>query len=165
MLYSPQQKLGIVAVYSRNDLTEVQPSLAVPNAHGIGASSDGKYLYVTNIEGGGTGGLVTIQTGINATLVGSAIDTPEAVPHNVAVDDAGFVYVTHSGGAADQLTVYSTDASGMPTFFDQFTVGTNPFGLAVVEYQCTEDPSTASPTSHPTTSSKSSKVGKGAKKV
>lgn len=120
---------------------------------------------MTNIGGGGTDGLVTVQTGINATLVRSAIDTREAVPHNVAVDDAGFVYVTHSGGAADQLSVYSTDASGIPTYIDQFTVGTNPFGLAVVEYQCTEDPSATLPTRHPTISSKTSKVGKGAKKV
>ncbi|KAL3768939.1 hypothetical protein ACHAWO_004049 [Cyclotella atomus] len=141
LLYSPQQNIGIVAVYSQDDLTEVQPLLAVPNAHGIGASSDRKYLCVTNISGGGTGGLVTIQTGTNATVV-ETIDTPEAVPQNVAADDDGCVYVTHSGGAADQLSVYSTNASGIPTLFDQYTVGANPFGLAVVEYKCIEDPST-----------------------
>ena len=131
LLYSPQQNLGIVAVYNQDDLTEAQSALVVPNAHGIGTASDGKFVYVTNIAAGGIGGLATIEAAMgmsNASLVGSALDTPEAVPHNVAVDNDGFVYVTHSGGAADQLSVYSTDAmSGVPTLEDQYMVGTNPF--------------------------------------
>lgn len=168
LLYSPQQNLGIVAVYNQDDLTEAQSALVVPNAHGIGIASDGKFVYVTNIAAGGIGGLATIEAAMgmsNASLVGSALDTPEAVPHNVAVDNDGFVYVTHSGGAADQLSVYSTDAmSGVPTLEDQYMVGTNPFGLAVVEFQCmpTNRPS---PKPIGSKSTKSTKRGKSSKRV
>jgi DNA-binding beta-propeller fold protein YncE len=158
LLYSPQQNLGIVAVYSQNDLTEVQSSIAAANAHGIGIPSNGEYVYVTNIADGGAGGLVTIKAateGSDATLVGTAVDTPEAVPHNAAVDNDGFVFVTHSGGSANQLSVYSTDALGLPTFMYQHTVGTNPFGLAIVEYRCRHKP----------TGTKSAKRAKGSKRA
>jgi hypothetical protein len=171
MLYSPQQNLGIVAVYSQQDLTEVQTPLTVANAHGIGTSSAGMYLYATNIADGGTGGLVTLKAsvgGSDASLVGSPVDTPVAVPHNVAVDEDGFVYVTHSGGAANQLTVYSTDPmTGLPGFEEQHTIGTNPFGLAIVKYECIEDPvpTTSPPTQKPAGSSKSAKRGKGGKRA
>jgi DNA-binding beta-propeller fold protein YncE len=174
LLYSPQQNLGIVAVYNQEDLTEAQTALVVPNAHGIGTATDGKFVYATNIAAGGIGGLATIEAAvgmIDASLVGSALDTPEAVPHNVAVDDDGFVYVTHSGMAADQLSVYSTDVmTGVPTLEDQYMVGTNPFGLAVVEYQCVDDPAENMPTNRPTRkpigskSTKSTKRGKSSRR-
>lgn len=124
---------------------------------------------MTNIAAaGGIGGLETIEAAMsnsNTTIVSSALDTPEAVPHKVAVDNDGFVFVTNYGGSANQLFVYSRDTmTGIPPSEGQFEVGSNPFGLAIVEYDRVNDvPST---TSSPviTPGSKSVKRGKDAKR-
>lgn len=141
LLYSPQQNLGVVALYDQSDLTEVQDPLAIPHAHGVSTSSDGSYMYVTNIASGGIGALETIQAASStriASLVGPPVDAPtEGKPHNIAVTKEGHVFVTHSGSTANLVSVYSTDEmTGLPTLVGQHKVGTNPFGLAIVRYDC-----------------------------
>ena len=147
LLYSPQQNLGVVALYDQDDLAEVQDSLAIPHAHGISTSVDGTYLYVTNIAGGGVGALETVRAASStekrplaspASLLGPPADAPgEGKPHNVGVTREGHVFVTHSGAAANLVSVYSTDeVTGLPSLAGQHEVGTNPFGIAVVRYEC-----------------------------
>lgn len=131
LLYVPNQGTDEVLVFDRETLAPVE-GLDVPGAHGAGMAPSGRTFYTTNLPGGGTGGLVAIDTRTNAVL--GATDTPVAVPHNVAVTTGGRkVYVTHSGGMANQVTVYSaTGGSPVPAYETTVTVGTNPFGLAYV---------------------------------
>jgi DNA-binding beta-propeller fold protein YncE len=132
LLYVPSQ--GSDAVYVLDRVTmELLTEIAVPGAHGAGMARNGKYFYTSNLPGGGTGGLSTIDTQTN-TVVGEATDTPFAVPHNIALTpNSHKLYLTHSGGAADKVTLYTmTSTDPVPVLASQFTVGLNPFGLAYV---------------------------------
>lgn len=94
---------------------------------------NGKTFYTTNLPGGGTNGLFAIDTKTN-TVIGTPVDTPFPVPHNIALTPNGNkIYVTHSGGTADTVTVYTaTPKDPVPVFKTTITVGTNPFGLTFV---------------------------------
>ncbi len=98
-------------------------------------SKDGKLFYATNLPAGGLGALYTISTRTNS-VVGNPVDSPFPVPHNVAVSNDGTkVYVTHSGGSADKVTVYQqigTAEKPRLRYLAEITVGLNPFGLAYV---------------------------------
>jgi len=142
LLYSPQQNLGLVAVYNQDDLSEAQEPLVLPHAHGVSTSPDGRFMYFTNINSnGGVGALETVRAAsaaASASFAGPPVDAPgEGKPHNVAVSQEGYVFVTHSGATASQVSAYSTDEmSGLPTLVAQHEVGTNPFGIAIVRYDC-----------------------------
>lgn len=92
-----------------------------------------KTFYTTNLPGGGAAGLWTIDIRTN-TVVGSPVDTPYPVPHNIALTHhADKLYVTHSGASSDKVTVYTIARDdGVPEFAGEITVGLNPFGLAYV---------------------------------
>ncbi len=131
-LYVPAQNSDIVTVLDRftlNPITEI----AVPGAHGAGMRSDGKIFYTTNLPGMGVDGLVTIDTRTNQVL-DSPVDTPFPVPHNIALTPAGDkIYVTHSGGGADQVSFYTASKKApLPVAQGSITVELNPFGLAFV---------------------------------
>lgn len=131
-LYVACQNSNAVQVLNRFDLTEVT-SIAVPGAHGVWIPRSGKTLYVTNLPGGGTDGLFTIDL---ATYVvrGDAVDTAFPVPHNlVATEDGHKLYMTHSGATAHHVTVYTiAKRAPMPVALEEITVELNPFGLAFV---------------------------------
>ncbi len=131
-LYVPSQNTGEVLVMDRSTLA-LSTTIEVPGAHGAGMSNSGEYFYTTNLPGGGTDGLYTIATSTN-TLVGDPTDCPYAVPHNVVLSsDDRQLFVTHSGGTSDKVTVYEIDgADPTPTYVGEVTVGLNPFGLAFV---------------------------------
>lgn len=134
LLYVPTQQANEVAVLRQRDLSLVE-SISVPAAHGAGMRADGQYFYVTNIAGGGPGGLVTIDVrGRNANTVVGTTDTPFATPHNIAVTNNGRkVYVTHSGDVMNKVSVYSASrAHPVPVMIGTVTVGFNPFGLDFV---------------------------------
>jgi hypothetical protein len=43
------------------------------------------------------------------------------------------LFLTHSGGTSDKVTLYSVSAADpIPVLIDEVTVGLNPFGLAYV---------------------------------
>ncbi len=132
LLYIPTQNANEVLVLNRRTLQEVT-AIPVPGAHGVGMARNGKTVYTTNISGGGTNGLFTIDTKTN-TVLGNPVDTPDPVPHNLAVTPNGQkIYVTHSGGTADTVTVYTTTKKDRtPVFKNTITVELNPFGLAFV---------------------------------
>ena len=46
--------------------------------------------------------------------------------------DGSKLYVTHSGGMADKVTVYTVGEDRVPVASTDVTVGLNPFGLAFV---------------------------------
>ena len=94
---------------------------------------NGKFFYTTNLPGGGTDGLFTINTKTN-TVIGDPVDTDYPIPHNIALTPVlRKLYVTHSGGTADKVTVYTVSIHHpIPVASGEVTVGTNPFGLAFV---------------------------------
>ena len=104
-------------------------TISVPGAHGAGMSGNGKVFYTTNLPGGGTDGLFAIDTRRNR-VIGSS-DTPFAVPHNIALTpSAKKLYVTHSGGSSDKVSVYRiSPRHPVPVFLRDITVELNPFGL------------------------------------
>ena len=131
-LYVPTQGTNEVTVLKRRTLADIT-SIPVPAAHGAGMTRSGKVLYITNIAGGGTNGLLAINTRTNS-VIGNPVDTPFPTPHNIALTPNGRkIYVTHSGATADKVTVYTaTRRDPEPVFKTTITVELNPFGLAFV---------------------------------
>ncbi|GFH48540.1 hypothetical protein CTEN210_05016 [Chaetoceros tenuissimus] len=156
-LYSPQQGLNRVAVY-KFDLSEAEDPLTIDNAHGVSSDYNGDRLYVTNISNGGTDALSTISIDKDgpSELIGTTVDTPDAVPHNIAVTKDNKIYVTHSGATASTLSLFELDENDLPTFISTINVGLNPFGLAVLNSKCPNIMSSKS-----SKSSKSAKASKG----
>ena len=100
--------------------------LELPGAHGLFPGPDGDRFYVTDLPGAEFYP-VTVDA---APRLGNPLATPFPVPHNVVVNASGTrAFVTHSGAAADQVTVYDL-AGGSVALLDSLTTGANPFGLA-----------------------------------
>ena len=84
----------------------------------------------TNLAGGGVDAVSQLDRLL--TGVTDAVDTPFAVPHNLTVDRFGeHAFVTHSGGTANQVSIIELGGSGFGGV-TSVTVGTNPFGIALV---------------------------------
>jgi YVTN family beta-propeller protein len=132
LLYVPSQNSDAVYVLNRETM-DLVTIIDVPGAHGAGMTRHGKVFYTTNLPGGGTDGLFAIDTGSN-TVIGDSVDTPFAVPHNIALTPSGHkLFLTHSGGTSDKVTVYTISGNDpRPVFEDTVTVGFNPFGLTYV---------------------------------
>jgi YVTN family beta-propeller protein len=129
-IYVPAQNSDLVSVFNRHTLDLVD-EIAAPGAHGAGMPLHGQVFYTTNLTGGGTDGLITIDLRTN-TILGTT-DTPYAVPHNIALTPAtDKLYVTHSGGTSDKVTVYEIGADDLPVLVGEVTVEFNPFGLSYV---------------------------------
>ena len=94
---------------------------------------NGKYFYTTNLTGGGTDAVFTIDTHTNSIL-GNAVTSPYSVPHNIALTQSpGKLYLTHSGSNSDNVTFCDVSyAEPIAAYAGVVTVGLNPFGLAYV---------------------------------
>ena len=126
-LYVASQEASTISRYHATTLAPLgdQP---VPAAHGLFVT-DRNEVFVTNIAGGGVDALWELDGRLAG--VTDVADTTPPVPHNLTVDDNRQLWVTHSGGTADQVSVVQLGPDG---FGDStvVTVGTNPFGLAFV---------------------------------
>lgn len=131
-LYVPTQNSNAVYVLDRFTLAQVDV-LAVPGAHGAGMTFNGKHFYTTNLSGGGTDALYTIDTQTNS-VIGDAVDSKYPVPHNIALTQSpGKLFLTHSGGTSNKVTFYDVSYQDpIPEPAGEVTVGLNPFGLAYV---------------------------------
>jgi len=131
-LYVPSQGSDLVSVLDRDTLTMVA-GIDAPGAHGAGMPRNGRYFYTTNLPGGGNDALYTIDTQTNS-LAGVPVDTPYAVPHNIVLTpNSQKLYVTHSGGTSDKVTIYAAKGNDpTPVLVGEVTVGFNPFGLTYV---------------------------------
>jgi len=131
-LYVPCQNSNEVYVLDRFNMDLVE-TISVPGAHGAIMTTNGKVFYTTNLPGGGTNGIYTINTKNNSVL--GSTNTPYPVPHNVAVNNSSKkLYLTHSGGTSDKVTVYSiSNHNPVPVFLKEITVELNPFGLAYAQ--------------------------------
>ena len=134
LLYVPTQNSNRIDVFDRRgtELVKVD-SLEQPGVHGIDFSLDGRYLYTTNLPGGGSNGLFAIDTRTNE-IVGDldGVDTPFPTPHNVwLTGDGQRLFLTHSGSQSNQVSFYSLENPTRPVLLDSVNVnGLNPFGLA-----------------------------------
>ncbi len=134
-LYVPCQNSDAVFVLDRTTLEHVE-TIDAPGAHGAGMSFDGETFYTTNLPAGGSGGLIAINTASNS--VDGSLDTPVAVPHNIALapnlqvaPKPRKLYITHSGATANEVSVF--DVSGaQPVFLKTVQTGLNPFGIAFI---------------------------------
>ncbi len=131
-LYVPCQNSNEVYVLNRFSMDLVE-TISVPGAHGAIMTTNGKVFYTTNLPGGGTNGIYAINTKNNSVL--GSTNTPYPVPHNVAVNSSSKkLYLTHSGGTSDKVTVYSiSNNNPVPVFLKEITVELNPFGLAYAQ--------------------------------
>lgn len=131
-LYVPCQNSNEVYVLNRFNM-ELVETISAPGAHGAIMTTNGKVFYTTNLPGGGTNGIFAINTRNNNVL--GSTDTPYPVPHNVAVNKSSKkLYLTHSGGTSDKVTVYSiSNHNPVPVFLKEITVELNPFGLAFAQ--------------------------------
>ncbi len=129
-LYVPCQNSDVVIILNRFTMA-MESSVTVPGAHGAGMAQNGRYFYTANLPGGGSDALFTIDTSTNS-VVGDAVDSPYPVPHNIALTSSSHrLYLTHSGGTSDKVTVYAISSqSPVPVFMAEVTVGLNPFGIA-----------------------------------
>lgn len=128
-LYVPCQNSDEVYVLNRFNM-ELVETISVPGAHGAIMTTNGKVFYTTNLPGGGTNGIFAINTKNNSVL--GSTNTPYPVPHNVTVNKSSKkLYLTHSGGTSDKVTVYRiSNGNPVPQFLKEITVELNPFGLA-----------------------------------
>jgi YVTN family beta-propeller protein len=128
-LYVACQNSDVVYVLNRSNMNLVK-TIPVLGSHGVGMTTNGKVLYTTNLPGGGSNGLYAIGTKRNE-VIGSS-NTPYPVPHNIALTPSSKkLYLTHSGGTSDKVTVYKiSNRNPVPVFVKEIAVGLNPFGLA-----------------------------------
>jgi DNA-binding beta-propeller fold protein YncE len=131
-LFVPSQGSNLLQVLDTGTL-DLLESLSIPATHGAGMMVARNRFYTTNISGGGVAALFTIDTKTRTT-VGEPVDAPFATPHNVALTpDGGKLFLTHSGSAANQVSIYRTHPrTGVPEFEETVIVGTNPFAIAFV---------------------------------
>ena len=131
-LFVASQGASEVALLNRRSLERVD-TVAVPAAHGLDIGRRGRVVYATNIAGGGTDALYTIDARSGA-IIGEPVDAPVPTPHNIVLTARNDkLYVTHSGATADQVSVYSIGRDGpVPVFETTVTAGLNPFGLEFV---------------------------------
>lgn len=128
-LYVPCQE-GTVFALDGDDLSE-RTSLAITGSHGIFGAPAQDYVYVADI---GSSALYSIKSSDNS-IQASAVSTPAATAHNLAVNESGDkLFVTHSGGMSTLLSTYTLN-DGNITNETTVTVGTNPFGLAYYKRQ------------------------------
>ncbi len=132
LLYVPSQGNNAVYILNRYTMEQVKV-LDIPGAHGAGMTNSGKYFYTTNLPGGGADAIFTIETK-NNTIVGDPVDSPYAVPHNIALTPfPDKLYLTHSGATSDKVTYYEVRGNDpTPVLAGEVTVGLNPFGLSYV---------------------------------
>jgi YVTN family beta-propeller protein len=141
LLYVPTQNAHEVRILDRSTLDFIT-SIPVPNAHGAGMLPDGSRFYTTNIAGGGSNGLLTIDTATNTVL--DTDSTALSTPHNIAVSpDGSKLFLTHSGPTSAAVSIFDLAGSGSrenPVFRESVTVGANPFGI--VAFTVAPEPST-----------------------
>jgi YVTN family beta-propeller protein len=128
-LFVPCQNSNAVYVLDRFSM-EIIRTIDVPGAHGAGMPVLGGNFYTTNISGGGSDGIYVLD--IELQEVVGTTDTSFPVPHNISVKFNGRkLYVTHSGGTSDKVSVYRTTGNnGIPNHVKDITVGLNPFGIS-----------------------------------
>ena len=125
---------GFVIKASVPDLN-VLSSVERPSPHGMFISFDSKYLYTTNIGGGGESAIDTWDVATGEQMDCPTVTTSNPVPHNPTVSfDGKMIYITHSGATSENNSAFSIGDDGCPDPSSEriFQTDENPFGLFVV---------------------------------
>lgn len=129
LLYVPCQNSNTVFVLQRSNLNQVT-TIPFDGAHGAGMSNGGEFFYTADISGNRLGAISTSSN----SLIGTLPSTPFSTPHNLAINRNDCkLYVTHSGGTADKLSIYHL--TPLPVLESSLTIGTNPFGLTYYKFR------------------------------
>lgn len=128
LLYVPCQGANAFYVINRSNM-DIETIVPFNGAHGVFMPQSGSKLYVADIVNSKLG---TFDTA-NNMQIGSPTDTPFPTAHNLTVNASeDKLFVTHSGGTADQLSIYTLDP--IPALETSISVGINPFGLVYYSY-------------------------------
>ena len=101
--------------------------LPLTGAHGIFASPDQNYMYLSNITGSD---LYTVNATTGA-MHGSSVNAILGSPHNIVVNMAGDkMFVTHSGATSNKVSAYTISNGNIFSAGAEITTGINPFGIA-----------------------------------
>ncbi|MCR9247066.1 MAG: hypothetical protein NXI31_18700 [bacterium] len=135
-LFVASQDSDTVAVLDEDDL-RVRQTFSAPGAHGIYVPRWSRTLLTTNLPNGGTDGLMAARIGWRGRLrPQDSLDTPVAVPHNIAASRFGSrIFVTHSGATANEVSIYRLRGwfwNRRLELVNTVQAGTNPFGIALV---------------------------------
>ena len=129
-LYVASQAGSSVTRFRPWNLTE-RSSISIANAHGIWVTP-GRRVLTTNIGGGGLDALFSVRGSLASVRDTASTDFP--TPHNVTVDGAGGrAFITHSGASANRVSIVELEPGGRLGAVQSVVVGTNPFGLALVD--------------------------------
>lgn len=123
-LYVPCQS-GKVYALDGSDLSIINDS-DYAGAHGIFGTLNQNTIFVTNLTGAQIYSINTIKD----KLIGAPAAT-DPIPHNLVVNKkASKLFVTHSGGTANTVSIFDIDPKEELSFNTTITVENNPFGLA-----------------------------------
>ena len=123
-LYVPCQSGSIFAL-DGSDLSVLSEN-DYAGAHGIFGTLNQNTLFVSNLPGG----QIYSINAIKDEMIGSPA-AANPVPHNIVVNKkASKLFITHSGGTANTLSVFDIGPHEELTFNKTVMIGTNPFGLA-----------------------------------
>jgi YVTN family beta-propeller protein len=123
-LYVPCQSGELYALDGSN--LNVLNENDYPGAHGIYGTQNENTIFVTNISGAQIYSINTIKDELIGTPAAS-----DPIPHNLVVNKkASKLFVTHSGGSANTVSVFDIGPQKELSFRKTLTIGTNPFGLA-----------------------------------
>ena len=123
-LYVPCQS-GQVYALDGSDLSIIS-EMEFPGAHGIYGTLNQNTLFVTNLPGA----QIFSINAIKDEQIGEPASS-DPIPHNIVVNKkASKLFVTHSGGAANTLSVFDIGPHEELTYSTTVTIGANPFGLA-----------------------------------
>lgn len=132
-LYVPCQS-GKVYALDGSDLSVLNDN-DYAGAHGIYGTLNQNNIFVTNISGAQIYSINTIKD----EQIGDPAAS-EPIPHNLVVNKkASKLFVTHSGGAANTVSVFDVGPQKGLTFSTTITIGTNPFGLAYYQRHTNKD--------------------------
>ena len=123
-LYVPCQSGKIYALDGSN--LNIINENDYPGSHGIYGTQNENTIFVTNISGAQIYSINTIKDVLRGTPAAS-----DPIPHNLVVNKiASKLFVTHSGGTANTVSVFDIGPQEDLSFKTSLTIGTNPFGLA-----------------------------------
>ncbi|MDX1440030.1 MAG: hypothetical protein R3284_09020 [Rubricoccaceae bacterium] len=135
LLYVPCQNTNQVIVLNRSTLDQ-EADIAVPGAHGAWMRADDDVFFTTNLPGGGTDGLFSIDTESNSVIASTDTHPRDLipVPHNIVSTQSGRrLFVTHSGATSNSVSIYNANPQASVMRNTRVvTVGLNPFGIGFV---------------------------------
>ena len=124
-LFVPCQNTNQLLTLNGEDLS-VLADTPLDGAHGIYGTLDQKKVYVTGIN---VSKLYQITS--SRSTLSNEVNTNLPIPHNVVVNARGNkAFVTHSGGDAESVSIFTIKNNGSLKEKKVLTTGTNPFGLA-----------------------------------